>query len=487
MNGLKDLIVVAPMVLLLLSSLIPLFIKVFNGNKEPARFITLAYSGLGILAALFLIFSLHGAKHAAFSDAIVMDGFSVWASALILMSGLFALALMFDHIETQANLFAEKCFLLCGSMMGALVLVMANDLIVTFLGIESMSLCLYILIAMSREATLSKEAAFKYFVLGSFASAIFLYGIALIYGSVGTTQLPALVAKSAELLQLKNHLFYIGICLIILGFSFKVSVFPFHAWTPDVYQGAPTPLTAFMATAVKAASFVALLRVTKGSGLATEPHLAGIVSWMAGLTMIVGNTGAIMQTNLKRMLAYSSVAHSGYLMIGFIAGAFGDNYDSAATVILFYLVSYSIMTFGSFALIAIMEKAVGASITLEDLRGLGRRHPLWAACMTLVLFSLAGVPPMLGFFAKFSLFGAAMEQDLYWLAFWGVLNSVISVYYYLRPIVMMYMTEPETEIELNTGALSRATLLTMALLTLVIGVVSSPLFDFVRASVLNRF
>lgn len=488
MITLKDILAVAPMLVILVASLIPVMIKVFNSNREPAPFVTMAYSVAGLISAAFLTASMAGVKQTAFAEALVLDGMGAWGTYLVLGSAMVTLMMAYDHVDTYKKLFSEKCFLLMGSVIGMLILMLSNDLIVTFLGIETMSLCIYILIAMSREETLSKEAAFKYFVLGSFASAIFLYGVAMIYGTVGSTQIPAVTAKVGELFVNKNHLFYFGIGMLILGFAFKVSVFPFHFWTPDVYQGSPTPITAFMATAVKTASFIAILRVFQSTGYQAEPKLLSALSWLAVLTMTVGNTAAILQKNFKRLLAYSSVAHSGYIMIGLIAAAFGDNYDSAAIVVLFYLFSYSIMTLGSFALVGILERKVGTALNVDDLKGLAKKHPVLAGALTVILFSLAGVPPTLGFFGKFTLFGVAIEQDLYWLAFWGVLNSVVSVYYYLRPVVVIYMTEIDGAegVQISSGGLAKLALVFSAVLTIIVGLASSPLLEMVRTAVLTR-
>ncbi len=493
--SLKDMLVIAPMAALLLFSLIPILIKVFNGNREPKPFVTVVYSLLGVIVAAGLTMSLAGMKQTAFSDSIVFDGLAVWGSLLVLISAGFSLMLAYDHIETDSRQFSEQCFLVLGSIIGMLTLIMSNDLIVSFLGIEFMSLCLYILVAMSREHTLSKEASFKYFVLGSFASAVFLYGISLLYGTVGSTQLPIVASKVAELLANHNQLFYIGMAMVIMGFAFKVSIFPFHAWTPDVYQGSSTPTTAFMATAVKAATFIAILRLfqhadpTGRSSFLTEPKFLAALSWLAVLSMLVGNVAAIMQNNFKRILAYSSIAHSGYLLVGVIAAGFAERIESslaASTVVLFYLFSYTIMTLGAFSLVAIMEKQVGHSLTVDDLKGLAWKNPVLAGALAIILFSLAGVPPTIGFFAKFSLFGAAIEQNLYWLAFWGVMTSVVSVYYYLRPVVAMYMTETDERIELNRGALTRMTLVLSAIAILVFGLAASPVLEFVSETVLNR-
>lgn len=493
--SLKDMLVVAPMFALLFLSLIPVMIKVFNGNKEPKPFVTVVYALLGVIVAGGLTASLAGMKHVAFTDSIVFDGMAVWGSLLVLISGGFSLMLAYDHVETDGRQFSEQCFLMLGSMIGMLIVVMSNDLIVTFLGIEMMSLCLYILVAMSREHTLSKEAAFKYFVLGSFASAVFLYGIALLYGTVGSTQIPIVTAKVAELLANHNQLFYIGLAMVIIGFAFKVSIFPFHAWTPDVYQGASTPITAFMATAVKAATFIAILRLfqhadpaTRSSFLA-EPKFLSVLSWLAVLSMLLGNVAAVMQNNFKRILAYSSISHSGFLLVGVITAGFAERIESslaATTVVLFYLFSYTLMTLGAFSLIGILEKQVGHSLTVDDLKGLASRSPVLAGALAIIMFSLAGVPPTIGFFAKFSLFGAAIEQNLYWLAFWGVMTSVVAVFYYLRPVVAMYMADASETLVLRPAVLTRMTLVLTAIATIVFGLASSPVLEFVSESVLTR-
>jgi NADH-quinone oxidoreductase subunit N len=368
------------------------------------------------------------------------------------------------------------------------ILIMSNDLIVTFIGIETMSLCLYILIAMSKEQTLAKEAAFKYLILGSFASAVFLYGTALLWGTTGTTyfsgvggSVPGLIEVTNKLIS-TNRIFVVGMAMVILGFAFKVSLFPFHAWTPDVYQGAPTPITAFMATGVKAATFVAFLRLFHADGFDQSGGLMAALTWIAVLTMFVGNAAAILQDNLKRVLAYSSVAHSGYAMVGLIAAAFGKNFDSAGSGVLFYLFSYAIMTLGSFAVVALYEKNENTALQVSDLRGLGKRHPVLALSLTLLLLSLAGLPPTVGFFGKFYVFSAAIEQDMYWPAFWGVVNSVISVYYYLRPVVMMYMAGDEGAEIVEASKMTQVTVVVSAVAIVALGFFASPIIQAVRGA-----
>lgn len=488
--SLKDMLTVAPMAAMFLISMIPLLMKPFLGNRELRPFTVLTYNFLGLLAAAGLTAALFGpsfgGKATAFSGAIIMDGITVWMSYVVYIVTAVSLMLAYDHIATRGRQFTEFAFLMMSSALGMLILIMSNDLIVTFIGIETMSLCLYILVAMSKEQVLSKEAAFKYFVLGSFASAIMLYGVALIYGTVGTTYYPDIAVGVTKMLT-TNRVFLTGILLVILGFAFKVSIFPLHAWTPDVYQGASTPVTAFMSTAVKAATFVSFLRFMNSEGYAAAPQLLTVMTWMAVLTMTIGNVAAVMQNNFKRVLAYSSVAHSGYAMVGLIAAGFGSNYNGAATSVLFYLFSYTLMTLGSFGVIALFEKNENTSLEVNDLRGMGRKYPWLGMSLTILMLSLAGIPPTLGFFGKFFVFSAAIEQDMYWLAFWGVINSVISVYYYLRPIVVMYMSDDEKAEVLPMHILTRSAVIIAAVLIVVLGLLSSPVFRLVQKSVVNLF
>lgn len=486
---LQDLVVVLPMIVLFLVSLIPLMIKVFRGSREPNPLFTLIYSFVGLVFATGFTAAQVGGQKTAFSEAIVLDGMSTWASCLVYLITAVGLMLSYDHMATRGRQFAEYCFLLISSAIGMVILIMSNDLIVTFLGIETMSLCLYILVAMSKEEILSKEAAFKYFVLGSFASAIFLYGVALIWGTSGTTYFAGSggtrgLAELTGRLLATNRIFGAGMAMVILGFGFKVALFPFHAWAPDVYQGAPTPVTAFMATAVKASTFVSFLRLFQGDGFLHAPHFLTALTWIAVLTMILGNVAAIVQNNFKRVLAYSSIAHSGYAMVGLIAAAFGNNFSDAAASLLFYLFSYTFMTLGSFALIALFEKRENTSLNVDDLRGIGHKHPILALSLTILMLSLAGIPPTLGFFGKFYVFTVAIEQDMYWLAFWGVINSVISVYYYLRPVVVMYMVEGTSEEKLmRSHLMTRMTVIASALVIVALGIFASPAIRAVKSMI----
>ena len=276
----------------------------------------------------------------------------------------------------------------------------------------------------------------------------------------------------------QNRLFLIGAALVILGLCFKVSIFPLHAWTPDVYQGAPTPVTAFMATGVKAVTFVVFLRLLSTDILASEQStsLFNVMQWLAALTMLAGNIAAIMQNNLKRMLAYSSVAHSGYMMIGLIVAGIGGQDTSGATSVLFYAVAYALMTAGAFGVVGLLEKNENTLIEVDDLRGLSRRNPVIAAALALFMLSLAGIPPTIGFFGKFFIFSAAIKNGLVWLAIWGVVSSVISVYYYLRPVVAMYMRDEEGVSMAPQRLFSAGLVSVSAALVVILGIWSSPLY-----------
>jgi len=412
----------------------------------------------------------------AFSNALVFDGATKWMGLIALFADGGSLLLMYDNAATNGSQLSELMFLTLNCVVGMLILASAVDLLMVFIGLEIMSLSLYLMIGMSHEQKLSKEAAIKYFILGSFASAIFLYGVALLFGTVGSTYIPDVVAKTGDLID-TSRVFVFGISMVILGFCFKVSIVPFHMWTPDVYQGSPTPHTAFMATAVKAVSFAAFLRIMETKILIGSENLLDFLQWLAVITMIVGNVAAIMQNNFKRMLAYSSVAHSGYILVGVITTGVSDDVNFGAASVVFYLVAYALMTLGAFAVVALMERTEGTIVNIDDLAGYAKKRPGMALCLTMFMLSLAGIPPMVGFFGKFYIFTGAIGQGLIWLAVWGVLNSVISVYYYLRPIVVMYMKEGDP-IEASTPMnATRVAIIVSAVMVVFLGLVSGPIFE----------
>lgn len=494
--GWNDVFLISPAIVLFLFSLLPVLLKVLNGNQVKTLFPSFGVSIVGLFVAagfsVGVIFRqiLEGGSQLAFSDALIMDGMSSFATLLIIVITAFSLLLAKDSLALKGELFSEFCFLLLNAAIGMMIVAWSNDLILTFIGIEMMSLCLYIMIAMSHEPIFSKESAFKYFILGSFASAILLYGIAFLYGAAGSTYLPDISEMAAEMV-LTHRIFMIGIIFTLVGFVFKVAIVPFHAWTPDVYQGAPTPITAFMATGVKLAIFIALIRfVLTDFVLTTDSIVSEILQWLAVITMVFGNFVALKQDNLKRMLAYSSISHSGYILVGLLAASLPGSQLEGASAVLFYALSYAVMTIGSFAVVALFEKRYDTQVSISNIKGLASSNPYVAISFTVILLSLAGIPPAIGFFGKFFIFSAAIKQGLYWLTIWGVVSSVVSVYYYLRPVVYMYM-KPEEEAAgelMNDSAHStRFTIFFAALFVIIAGLLSQLFYDLVSHSVMTLF
>ena len=479
--GLNDILLVSPMIALFIASLVPISVKVLRGNQEQPALATLSQGLFGIVIAIALLLVFGGPGKTAFNNSLIMDGVTQWMGIIALASAGAAMILMYENPATRGRQFSELMFLTMNSALGMLILVSGIDLLMVFIGLEMMSLALYLMIAMSHEEKLSKEAAFKYFILGSLASAIFLYGTAFVFGATGSTNILNFMEQASHLVE-SNRLFLFGICFVIVGFCFKVSIAPFHAWTPDVYQGAPTPHTSFMATAVKVVSFAAFLRLIATKSLVGSPNLLDILQWLAVLTMIVGNVAAILQNNLKRMLAYSSIAHSGYILVGVIATGVSDHAIFGASSVIFYLLSYVIMTTGSFAVVSLMERTESHLVNVDDLAGFAKQRPVLALCFTVCMLSLAGLPPTLGFFGKFYLFSAAIGEGLLWLALWGMLSSVISVYYYLRPVVVMYMKEGDADIAPHSLNATMITVVVSAILILTLGLVSGPMFTAVESS-----
>ncbi|MBY0314157.1 MAG: NADH-quinone oxidoreductase subunit N [Bdellovibrionales bacterium] len=487
--NIADLLIIAPLAALFLGAIAPITAKAFRG-KELKPFVSLVWGMVGVISAAALnitlvsgYWKLSGLNFMpAFAGALVVDGISIWSAYIIYIITGFVLMMLYESKATRDYQFPEHIFLTMSSAIGMVFVTMANDLIVTFIGIEIMSLSVYLLIALSKEKVLSKEASFKYFVLGGVSSAIFLYGIAFIYGTAGSTSLQDVGAQMSGLFKF-SPLFLVGFALMFAGLAFKVSLVPFHGWTPDVYQGAATPVTTFMSTGVKLASFVAFLRFfiyADSTGVLNVPNL---MQWVAALTMIGGSLAALRQENLKRMLAYSSIAHSGYIMVGLISASYGFNNDDGTTSMLFYLLSYSLMNIGALAVISVLESREDTLLLADDIKGLAGRSPQLAFVFSVLLLSLAGIPPTLGFFGKFYLLAAAIDHGFYWLALVTVLATAIGVYFYLRPIVLMYMTSGGSAAVSRDTYLSQSIALVMAISLIIFGIFSSPIYNFVKSSV----
>jgi NADH-quinone oxidoreductase subunit N len=483
--GLTDILLTSPMIALFLFSLVPITIKTLRGNREqiPAATLIESLIGLFVTAGLVVLFGgvVGDTAPTAFNGQLIFDGLTTWMSLIAIVIGAAAVVLMHENPSTKGDQFSELIFLTMNSLLGALILIASVNLITVFIGLELMSLSLYLMIAMSHEQKISKEAAIKYFVLGSLSSAIFLYGVSFIYGSTGSVSTVDLLQTAKTLIQNNNYMFIFGFAFVVLGFCFKVSIAPFHAWTPDVYQGAPTPVTAFMATTVKAASFAAFLRILASKGLVGSDSLFDIIQWLAVITMTLGNVAALIQNNFKRTLAYSSIAHSGYVLMGVVAVGISENSAYAAAAVVFYLMTYAIMTMGAFAVLSLIEKNENNFVQTEDLAGFAKTSPGLALCLSIFLLSLAGLPPAMGFFGKLYLFSAALSEGLMWLALWGVINSVVGVYYYLRPIVVMYMKEGSCEIS-GPNYASTFVVVILALAIMALGVLSGPIFKTIELS-----
>lgn len=486
--SIKDLGLISPLIVLFIFSLLPITVKLFLRNKEQNRIGSLlqALIGLGI-AGGFLFLHADDKAITAFQGALQFDGISRWISLLSVIIGGLSLLISFNNVNTKHKLFSEHIFLTLSSVIGMFVMTWANDLIVVFIGLEIMSLALYMLIALSHEQIVAKEAAFKYFILGSLSSAIFLYGIALLYGSVGSTYLPDIAQAAPKAIQ-GDLVFILGSMLLMVGMLFKVSIFPFHSWTPDVYEGAPTSMTAFMSTGVKLASFAVILRFITTGIIEDQGRIFEILQWLAVFTMLAGNIAALIQDNLKRILAYSSVAHSGYVLVGVIVAGLGGQSNTGISSTLFYLLTYAFVNIGLLALVSIYEDKEERSVSVHDLKGLAKSNPFLAFIATILLLSLAGIPPLAGFFGKFYLFSGAVDLGLYWLAIWGVINSVISVYYYLRPVVMMYMMEAEeATAKVMPDFLARVNMLIAVLLVIFLGIYSGGFFEKIQAAVISMY
>jgi NADH-quinone oxidoreductase subunit N len=389
---------------------------------------------IGLLIATGATLGLWGANASAFNQMIVADSFGLFLTFVILLGALLSILLALDFVRAHHLEQGEFYALLLASVVGMILMATATDLIVIFLALEVLSLPLYILAAFKRADARSLEAGLKYFLLGAFSSAFFLYGIAFIFGATGSTNLTKIAAALTQ--YPRNDLLIVGAGLLLVGFAFKVALVPFHWWTPDVYDGAPTVVTAFMSVAVKAAAFGAFFRAF----LIALPALAFdwriVLAVIAVLTMTLGNIAALLQSNIKRMLAYSSIAHAGYILIALVA--MGAQGVSSA---LFYLLAYTLTNVGAFGAVIALSDGERERLEIRDLGGAARQYPLIAAMFAIFMLSLAGFPPLAGFTGKFLLFSAAVETGWGWLAVIGVLNSLVSVYFYVRPIVQMYMSD----------------------------------------------
>jgi NADH-quinone oxidoreductase subunit N len=438
---LTDYQTILPLIFLMAWACVLLLIDLFIPRERKA--ITTLLSVAGLIITLVLTVLQIGQAYIAFQGMVVIDGFSVFANILLLISGLFGIALSHGYAKRIGLQRGEYYILILFSVTGMMLMAQAADLIVVFLALELLSIPLYVLAAITRKSD-SEESGVKYFLLGAFATGFVVYGTALIFGATGTTSLSGIFTAASN--GTSGLLLSIGAALLLVGFGFKVAAVPFHMWTPDVYQGAPTSVTAFMSSGAKIAGFVALLRVFATSFPTLSDDMTTILWVMSALTMIVGNVIAISQTNIKRLFAYSSIAHAGYILMAFVPYGNKEVVSTSIAAGLFYLLAYLLTNFGAWAVVISLEKAEGKGLELNDYAGLAKKYPALAAAMVVFMLSFIGFPPTLGMVGKFYLFSAVIAGGFNGLALIGVLTSLISAYYYLRIVVNMYMREGEPEI-----------------------------------------
>jgi len=387
---------------------------------------------------------------AGFAGSVLFDNFATFFSMICLTAAGLTILMSDDYLKREGYPVSEYYPLILFTTAGAMWMASGTDLMTIFLGLEVLSVSLYVLAGFFRNQTRSNEAGLKYFFLGAFSTGFLLYGVALIYGVTGTTKLDGIAAyvlgnPGAAM----NTMFIAGGLLLLVGFLFKIAAAPFHMWTPDVYQGAPTPITAFMSAGPKAAAFAALMRVAIIGLDGLQSELTSLFWVLAVLTMTIGNFIALSQKDLKRMLAYSSISHAGYAMVGLVAWN-----QIGLSAILFYMLVYTFMNMGAFAVLILIGKKGEDNLTLDGVAGLGYKRPVLGIVLTIFLFSLMGLPPTAGFTAKFYIFAGAIEAGYIWLAVLGVLNSAVSLYYYLRVMVQMYFRDPEEDfawVKINTA------------------------------------
>jgi len=468
---LADVITNAPLIVLTVTGLLLIVIESSKNSRERISY-SVGLVGLGV-SGILAFFHL-APEQPTFNGMLRAGGYGSYFDIIFVLAAILTFLLSRSYFERMGSHKGEYYILIVFATVGMMLMASANDLIVVFLGIELMSICLYILVGFFRKKDRSNESAIKYFLLGAFATGFLLYGIALIYGTAGSTNFDV-IAKAIPTLA-GNTVFLIGTALMIIAFSFKVAAVPFHMWAPDVYEGAPTTVTAFMSTGAKAAAFAVFVSVFVRTIGSHGGKINEVIAIIAAASMILGNITAIVQTNIKRMLAYSSIAHAGYMLSG-VAAANSEGQSG----VLFYLVAYLFMNIGAFGVITIMEQEDDRNLNLEDYTGLSTQRPLLAMLMAVFMFSLAGVPPFGGFFGKYYVFLAAVKADMTWLAIVGVLTSLVSAYYYLRIVVLMYFREGRGDVAVKPSLAAMIAIGIAAVLILQLGIYPSTVVQLVQS------
>jgi len=451
--------------------------------RDPGERMPIAGLGVVGLAGAAVASRLLWNHNVSSFGVVSADNFGLFLNGILIIIGLLSLALSGQTIERERLPQGEYYALMLFAIAGMMLMATGSDLLIIFLALEVLSIAVYVLTGIRRTSPASTEASFKYFLLGAFSSAFFLYGIALTYGLTGSTRLDRIGSLMAAQAASPTPMQRLAIGLLLVGFAFKVSAVPFHMWTPDAYEGAPPAVTGFMSTGVKAAAFGAFVRVFLAAFEPLRDQWAFVLWAVAAATMIVGTVVGVAQSSVKRMLAYSSIAHGGYVLVALLS-----NNDIGKGAVLFYLLSYAITNLGAFGVIAVLEDRQQANDRIEDYAGLWTTHPALAVLMTIFLLSLGGFPPMVGFIAKWYVFSAAIKAGYNGLAVIGVLTSVISVSFYLRVVVMMFMTPADGHVRVPpVPALAGLALTISAILVVYLGVLPTQVLDWAAASISTIF
>ena len=444
-SALVDHLPALPEGLLLVGACVLMLADARAADRRLGYWIAQATLLLCLVSTLWVLSVAQGTKYYIFSGLFVSDTLSHVLKATCYVAVFTALVYSRQYLLDRSLLRGEFISLLLFSLLGMMILISASSFLTVYLGLELMSLCLYALVAMNRESPQATEAAMKYFVLGALSSGLLLYGMSMIYGATGTLTIPE-VARMVDGLATKDHNFLVfGLVFVVAGVAFKIGVVPFHMWIPDVYHGAPTPVTLVIGSGPKIAAFAMAVRLLVNGLPALASDWQQMLALLALLSIALGNITAIAQANLKRMLAYSAIANMGFLLLGLLSGVVDGNArnaDDAYSASLFYIITYAIMTVGAFGMLLLLSRAGFECERLDDMRGLNRRSPWYAGMMMIIMLSLAGLPPTVGFYAKFVVLSAAVNAGWIWLAVLAVLLSVVGAFYYLRVVKLMYFDEP---------------------------------------------
>ncbi|MCF6157000.1 MAG: NADH-quinone oxidoreductase subunit N [wastewater metagenome] len=472
---------VLPILVLAGFGMIVLFVDILFSKRLGDKNILAYLSLAGIIIAAIVSRGTTPIALYSFNETFVIDNYSLFFNFIFLLSTGLVILISHQYMKRENINYGEYYALILFSTIGMMLMASGADLLNIYIGLEVMSISIYVLTGLKRSKLTSNEASLKYFLLGAFATGFLLYGVSIIYGATGSFNLKEIADFLINKGDVTGPFVYLGVGLIIIGLGFKVASVPFHAWVPDVYEGAPTAVTAFMSVGPKAAAFAAFIRILMTAFGSTHYEWQKIVYVLAILTMTVGNVVAVAQTNIKRMLAYSSIAHAGYLLVALVAAN-----TLGVSGMLFYLLTYVFMNIGVFAIVIILSQRNDGFMQINDYAGLGYKHPLLAIAMTLFLLSMAGIPPTAGFIGKFYIFSAAIKSGYIGLAVIGMINSVISVYYYLRVTVVMYMQEPVREFyPLTISPFIVAAVVISVIGTLHLGIFPSKIMELVQQSILT--